>query len=41
MVMTKSLPMHKQMFILDDTFWVILKQKNKHPYLIMEINSPE
>ena len=33
------LPMDMKSFLLDNDFWVILKEKNKKPYLIILVTS--
>lgn len=27
-------------FIFDDTFWIVLKEKGKRPYLCIKVNKP-
>lgn len=27
-------------FVLDDDFWILLKEEGKHPYLVIKVNSP-
>lgn len=27
-------------FIFDDTFWIVLKEKGKRPYLCIKVNQP-
>ncbi len=34
-----KLEFNQKFFILDDDFWLILKEKNKKPYLIMLVRS--
>jgi hypothetical protein len=41
MILTFTLDLNRKFFILDRDFWVIMKEKNKAPYLLMLVRSVE
>ena len=38
--MEKPPPPPPREFIVDKTFWLVMKEKGKHPYLCIQISSP-
>lgn len=34
-------PPEPKYFIFNETFWIVLKEKGKHPYLCIRVNDPK